>query len=419
MAELFSKLILGINELRVRSIGIITSGGDAGGLNAVIKGVVMTARALGIKVYVIPNGYAGLYNLIDFDRLTELTEGRVDLINASLAGSEAGHSRVKVEKIADPNKYDRIKQGLEKFGIDALVISGGDNTGEVMVDLAAKGIRCVQAPKTMDLDLQTYSVGADSAINRIAGMVDDLKTTGMSHNRVMVLEVFGRNSGHTAFRGGVAGDADCLLLPEIPMDLDVVYADVKRRFFRRIAASDVKAGTYFIVVAEGVTDATGKVFTDATVKDDAFNLPKLKGAGKYVAAEIQKRMDNDPEVKDLMKVEHMFVPGLCEAPEVRDVLPSHLVRCGRSSGLDVNFGRAAGGAAVMLLAGGITNVTVADVREGVIRYIDTARAIIQRNVDLRQVAFYEAQGFCFGRQPQGYAYQAAEISKDEAIDRPY
>ncbi len=400
------------------NIGIITSGGDAGGLNAVIKGVVMMARALGIRVFVIPNGYAGLYNLIDFDKLTELTKDRVDLIDASLAGSEAGHSRVHIKKIKDDDKYERIKAGLKKFQIGALVISGGDDTGSVMVDLASHGIKCAHAPKTMDLDLQTYSVGADSTINRIARMIADLKTTGRTHNRVIVLEVFGRNAGHTAFRGGVAGDADCVLIPEIPIDLDVVYADLKRIFFRRISSSDVKAGTYIIVVAEGVTDANGEVFSDGTA-DDAFGHKKLKGAGKYVAKQLQARLDADPDVKEFMRLQHMFVPGVYESPEARDILPGHLVRCGDSSALDVNFGREAGAATVMLLANGISNVTVADVRDGLIRYVDTARAIVPRNVNLRLVSFYEKQGLCFGRQPQVYVYRALKVENDEVIERPY
>ncbi len=91
----------------VKRIGIITSGGDCGGLNGVVKGAAMMANSLGIGCFVIPNGYAGLYNLVDFKCLTELTAERADLININLAGSEAGHSRVKVKNIADDKKYDR------------------------------------------------------------------------------------------------------------------------------------------------------------------------------------------------------------------------------------------------------------------------------------------------------------------------
>ena len=151
----------------IKNIGIITSGGDCGGLNAVVTGAARMAAALGLKAFIIPNGYAGLYNLVDMDRLVHLDESRVEQVNPALAGSEAGNSRVAVKKIPDPNKYERIVQGLKKFEIGGLVISGGDDTGSVVVDLAEKGIPCVHAPKTMDLDLQTYSVGADSAINRI------------------------------------------------------------------------------------------------------------------------------------------------------------------------------------------------------------------------------------------------------------
>ncbi len=162
----------------IKRIGIITSGGDCGGLNAVIKGVAREAYALGIESVVIPNGYAGLYNLVELPEVVYLNAERVSRIEASLAGSEAGHSRVKISKIKDDKKYDRIKDGLRKFGIDALVISGGDDTGSVVVDLSSQGIPCVHVPKTMDLDLQPYSVGGDSSINRIAVFSRDLKTTG-------------------------------------------------------------------------------------------------------------------------------------------------------------------------------------------------------------------------------------------------
>mgnify|MGYP002073544959 FL=1 len=181
----------------MQNIGIITSGGDCGGLNGVVKGAALTALSKGMKAWIIPNGYAGLYNLIEIDKLTELTKDRIEAIPVYLAGSEAGNSRVKISKIKDENKYERIKEGLAKHKLDALVISGGDDTGSVVADLAKQGISCVHAPKTMDLDLMTYSVGGDSTINRIAEAVRDLRTTGRTHNRIIVMEVFGRYAGHT------------------------------------------------------------------------------------------------------------------------------------------------------------------------------------------------------------------------------
>ena len=190
----------------LRNIGIITSGGDSGGLNAVIRGAAGTAQSLGVGAYLIPHGYAGLYNLEDIEHLTALDDRRMDAVVSLRAGSEAGHSRVKIGRIDDVGKYDRIRRGMAKFDIDGLVIAGGDDTGSVVIDLAEQDIPCVHAPKTMDLDLQTYSVGGDSAVNRIARFVQDAKTTGRTHRRIMITEVFGRYAGHTALRGGVAGD---------------------------------------------------------------------------------------------------------------------------------------------------------------------------------------------------------------------
>jgi len=395
----------------MKNIGIITSGGDCGGLNAVIKGAAQMAHKRGMHAFVIPNGYAGLYNLVDFDELVELKPERIDLVQANPAGSEAGHSRVKIKNIDDAKKYERIKSGLKKFGIEGLIISGGDDTGSVIVDLNANGIKCVHAPKTMDLDLQTYSVGADSTINRIAAFGQDLKTTGRTHNRIIVLEVFGRYAGHTAFRGGVAADADAILIPEIPIDFDLVYEHAKKRFMRRIEQSDVKAGTYLIMVAEGIKDKSGQELVDESAGLDTFGHKKLAGAGKYVCQELTKRFKKDPAVIEFMKRTKMYVPGLYEIPEVREVRPGHLVRCGNSSAYDVNFGKEAGAASVLLLEKDITGVTFVRLSGSTIHYLPTQEAIKQRHVDLDQVMIFESMGICFGRKttPAAAKFQAASL----------
>jgi len=382
----------------MKKIGVITSGGDCGGLNAVIKGAAQMANDNGVQCYVIPNGYAGLYNLVDFDSLVELTPERLDLINNNLAGSEAGHSRVKIKKIDDPRKYERIKQGLEKFGIDALVISGGDDTGSVIVDLFENGIKCVHAPKTMDLDLQTYSVGADSTISRISQFAEDLKTTGRTHNRIIVVEVFGRYAGHTAFRGGVAADADAVLIPEVPVNFDELYKDVKKKFCDRVSHSDVRAGTYLIIVAEGLKNADGSDIVDETSEPDAFGHKKLAGAGKYVCQQLTKRFKADPAIKQFMKDQKMYVENIYEVPEIRSVTPGHLVRCGHASAYDVNFGVEAGAAAVQLLLNDISGVTVVKIEGNEIRYMETKKAIEQRHVDMNLIALHEHLGLSFGRK---------------------
>lgn len=385
--------------MAIQNIGIITSGGDCGGLNAVIRGIALTAQKRGLRSFIIPNGYAGLYNLVTFDRITELTPDRIEQIDICEAGSEAGNSRVKVSKIKDDHKYERIRDGLKKFNIDALLIAGGDDTGSVVADLSQQGIPCIHVPKTMDLDLMTYSVGGDSTIHRIAEFARDLRTTGRTHNRIIVMEVFGRYAGHTAFRGGVAAGADAVLVPEIPVDFDYLYRFVRDRFFARIEKSDVKAGTVMIVVAEGLRDASGNELVDPSAPVDSFGHKKLMGAGRYVVKQIEDRIRQDPEVREFMKRTGQFVEGVYEIPEVRDLRPGHLVRCGFTTPLDACFGLEVGAGAVHLALDGIFGVTVAGARNGKVQYMDIKEAIQQRLIDEGDVRIYESLGICFGRPP--------------------
>ena len=394
----------------MKNIGIITSGGDCGGLNGVIKGAALTALNKGMTAWIVPNGYAGLYNLIDLPSLTKLTRERLEQISVYDAGSEAGNSRVKVSKIKDDKKYDRIKEGLKKFGLDALVIAGGDDTGSVVADLSSQGIPCVHAPKTMDLDLMPYSVGGDSTINRIAQAVHDLRTTGRTHNRIIVMEVFGRYAGHTAFRGAVAADADAALIPEIPVDFDVLYKHIKHNFTKRIEESDVRAGTATVVVAEGLRDASGNELVDMSSEPDSFGHRKLMGAGRYVVKQIEDRIKADPEIKEWMKRTGQFVQGVYEIPEVREIRPSHLVRCGSSSAVDANFGLEVGAGAVELISMGTFGVTVVYYRAGKVEYMPVAEAIVQRHVDPADVAMFESMGMSFGREPGKLNVEAKKVS---------
>jgi 6-phosphofructokinase 1 len=394
----------------IKKIGVITSGGDCGGLNAVIKGIAREAYGLGIDSVVIPNGYSGLYNLVDLDEVVLLNAERVSRIEASLAGSEAGHSRVKISKIKDEKKYDRIKEGLKKFGIDALIISGGDDTGSVVVDLSSQGIPCIHVPKTMDLDLQPYSVGGDSAINRIANFTRDIKTTGMSHNRIIIMEVFGRYVGHTALRGGIGAEADCILIPEIPVDFDMVYEHMKTTYFGRILRSDVKAGTYIIVVAEGLKNASGEMLM-TSLQESMPSAIKNSPAQANIYGSSSKKAEGRSEVKDFHEKTGQYAPGVYEIPEVREVTPGHLVRCGSSSAFDVNFGHKAGAAAVLLLLEGKTGNTIVDVDGQTIRYMPTSEAIKRREVDISEIALFEGLGTCFGRKPRKYEFNFVELKE--------
>jgi 6-phosphofructokinase 1 len=195
------------------------------------------------------------------------------------------------------------------------------------------------------------------------------------------------------------------LIPEIPVDFDVVYEHIKATYFNRIERSDVKAGTYMMVVAEGIKTASGELLYDESAGVDAFGHKKLAGAGKYVRQQIEKRMKVDPEIKEFMKKVGMFAPGVYEIPEVREVAPSHLVRCGQTSAYDVNFGYRAGAAGVLLLLQGKTGNTVVDVSGNKVLYIPTTEAIKRREVDVSEVALFESIGVCFGRKPQKYEFK--------------
>lgn len=386
----------------MKKIGILTSGGDCGGLNAVLIGAGRMANKLGIELAIIPNGYAGLYNLADLN-LISLDVNRIEQIHAIEAGSNAGHSRVKISKIKDPNKYERIKSAMSKQNIDGLIIAGGDDTGSVVVDLLNEGIKCIHVPKTMDLDLQTYSVGGDSTINRISRFINDLKTTAITHNRVMVVEVFGRYAGHTAFRGGLGADADAILIPEVATDFEILYNHFKETYFRRLRASDVKRATYIIVAAEGLRNKDGSHFTESGSGTDSFGHARLAGAGKFVRTQLEYYMKQDPEWKEVLTQEGIYVDGMYEFPEIRELALGHLVRSGESSAYDVSFGKQAGGAAVQLLSNGIYGYTVVGIEGKVVKYIPTKEAIVQRFVDLDEVAFHEQLGVCFGRENETYS----------------
>ncbi|MBM2816387.1 MAG: 6-phosphofructokinase [Ignavibacteria bacterium] len=387
--------------LNIKKLGLITSGGDCGGLNAVITGAARMALHHNISVYIIPNGYAGLYNLEHFTPLM-LDLDKIDKISSGVAGSEAGHSRVKISKIKDENKYERIRRGLQKHSIDGLIIAGGDDTGSVAVDLSSQNIPCVHVPKTMDLDLQTYSVGGDSTINRISHFTRDLRTTGLSHNRALVIEVFGRYAGHTAFRGGLGADADCILIPEIPVDYEIVYEHFKETYMNRLRASDVKGSTYIIVAAEGVRDKEGKFFVDGSAGHDSFGHQRLAGSGAYIRKNLEFFMKKDPDWKKFLTEESIFVKDIYEYPEIREISLGHLVRAGDTSSYDVTFGKQNGAAAVLLLKQGLSGVTVVGVEHERISYIPTQEAITQRLVDLNDISLYESMGICFGRENVEY-----------------
>jgi len=208
---------------------------------------------------------------------------------------------------------------------------------------------------------------------------------------------------------GIAGEADCILIPEIPVDWEEVYRHMKKVYLNRIKESDINAGTYTIVVAEGLKNASGEPIYDEFAGLDSFGHKKLAGAGKYVAQELNKRLKTDGEIKEFMRREAMFVEDLYTVPEVRTIVPSHLVRSGFTSAFDANFGMEAGANAVILLLNGIDGVTVTGYHENTVRYMDIQEAIKQRHVDPAEVALFEQLGFSFGRVRTEYSPECRKV----------
>jgi len=373
----------------IRRVGIITSGGDCGGLNAFLYGAIMTALGCGIEPIVIPSGNVGMYNLVDYDvsEIQPATFAFAESIDITRAGSKAGNTRVKTHKIDDPKAWDRVLAGIKKHRLDAFVICGGDGSGRESLRYIEHGLHVVHAPKTMDLDLQSYSVGADSTINKIAKVIADSNTTGESHCRILIIEVFGAKTGHVALRAGVAGNADAILIPEISFDLGVVYEDMKRTLFERIERSPSHTGTYVIVVAEGLKETEKRPGEGSST-----------GAGDLIASRLKNMIRDDKEISKLMKKARLFVPGEYEAPEVRDVVPLYIARSGETSALDINFGLEIGAGSIYALMHGLCGITILGINKQEVDFMETKAAIERRKVSKHRVALYEHMGFCFGRK---------------------
>lgn len=377
----------------IKRIAIMTSGGDCAGLNAAVKAIIRTCLSLGIEPIIIPNGNVGLYNLINFKEweIVPATIADAENIDITNAGSEIGNSRVKTHKIDDPKAWDQTLAGIQKHHIDALIVCGGDGSGREVMRYIKHGLTVVHIPKTMDLDLMSESLGADSALNKLQQIIHDVKTTGRSHTRILIVEVFGAKTGHIAFRAGVAADADAILLPEVDYDLGIVYDDMKQTIFSRIANSKYHNGTYVIVVAEGLKTSEKRPGDGGAT-----------GAGQMIARRLEKMLRDDEEVKILMKKNRIYVPGVNEQPEIRDVIPLYIARSGNASSFDVNCGLQFGAGAVYALLQGHSGITILGVHKRTIRYMQTTEAIERRSISVKKLGLFESMGFCFGRPPKPF-----------------
>lgn len=301
-------------------IGVLTGGGDCGGLNAAIRAVVVRAARGGHSVVGVRDGWRGMVEA-DGKPLTVKDVAEI----TGWGGTILGSSRTNPEKLSDG--FERVGRAFHTLGLDALVAIGGDDTLGVAAKLAARGLPVVGVPKTMDNDVSATDacIGFSTAVERVASACDNLRTTADSHHRVLVLEVMGRAAGWVATEGGMAGGADVILVPEQPVALEPVAALLQRRRAAGYASS-------LVVVAEGTAIDGLDRSAEGTGQVDAFGHAQLvaRGLGERLADAL----------------------GRLTNIESRAVVLGHLQRGGPPTASDRILGARLGAAAVDLVLAG-------------------------------------------------------------------
>jgi 6-phosphofructokinase 1 len=258
-------------------IGVLTGGGDCPGLNAVIRAVVRKGTFHYEDEFVgFMEGWRGL-----------LEDKTMELDLATVGGILPRGGTILRTSRTNPAKREggllRCAQNLKKHGCDALIAIGGDDTLSVAKKLFDTGLKVVGVPKTIDNDLAgtDFTFGFDTAVDVATEAIDRVHTTAEAHNRVIVVEVMGRDSGWIATYSGIAGGADVILIPEVPFDIDQVAETIRQRHAR---------GRYFsiVVAAEGAKFAGGNETLPAAGLDE-FGHARLGGIGSVLAQEIEKR----------------------------------------------------------------------------------------------------------------------------------
>jgi 6-phosphofructokinase 1 len=267
-------------------IAISTGGGDAPGLNAVIRAVVLSAHYRGWRSYGIQRGYEGL---LSFNGVVPLglaeVRGITHLGGTILGTTNYGNPFRYVMHNAQGEAYecdrsDDLVAAFQASGFDALVSIGGDGSLQISHDLWRKGLPVVCVPKTIDNDVSgtQRTFGFDTAVSTATDAIDKLHSTAESHDRVMVVEVMGRYAGWIALYSGLSGSADVILIPEIPFDIEKVCDKIRRR---------EAAGRHFsiVVVAEGARPKDGTI--ELLERRGVGTVDRLGGVGSKVARAIE------------------------------------------------------------------------------------------------------------------------------------
>jgi phosphofructokinase-like protein len=358
----------------MKRIAILTGGGDAPGLNAVIRAAVKTAiREYDCEVIGVRDGYDGF---IDEKGITplELKDVRGILPRGGTILGTANRGNPFARKVMRDGKEvtidvsDEIVKGIERLKLDALLVLGGDGTLHIAHELYQKGVPIIGVPKTIDNDIGGTDItfGFDTALTIATEAIDRLHTTAESHHRVMVLELMGRDAGFIALHSGVAGGADVILIPEIPFKYESVVAKVRQR---------AEGGTHFSIMAisEGAKPAGGEqVYSRG---GDGVFVPRLGGISQVVGEYIEK-----------------------QGFETRVTVLGHLQRGGTPTAFDRWIATRYGAAAVRVAAEGRFDRMVA-LRSGNVIDIPLGEAIaVPKRVDLYGDAVLTARnmGISFG-----------------------
>jgi phosphofructokinase-like protein len=310
----------------VTRIGVLTGGGDAPGLNAVIRAVVKTAFNSGIEVVGLEDSFDGLIYLDKSRPLGPRDVTGILRLGGTILGT-VNRGNPFAEPIATPEGSfayaDRVLERFHAMGLDALVCIGGDGTLAIAYEFHKLGVPLVCVPKTIDNDIvgTTSCFGFDTAVSFATDAIDRLHTTAESHRRIIVVEVMGRYAGWIALHGGVAGGADVILIPEIPYDLAQVAAKVRER-------DSWGARSSIVVVAEGAQSRGGR--RSIVEAASASHVERLGGAAGAVAAELA----------------HLT------GKETRHVVLGHLQRGGAPTAFDRALATRFGGKAVELIRHG-------------------------------------------------------------------